>query len=799
MLKNYLKIAFRNLKRDTFYVVINILGLAIGMGVCFIIAFYIQGELSYDTFHEKKDRIFRLTDSRNQSGTITEKPLTSYTLANQLESEIPEIETIVTVFDRNGDQSLTDGISIFNNINYHHTESEFFDVFDVEIISGNKARILDEPTSIVLSEELAIKIFGHTNILGKELSRTAYQDEGESFVITGVFKDLPQNSHFQFDALRSFESLLSTNISIDNAQFINYVLVNEGTYLESLSRKTNLATKEYLGEEYVDYHKLNIAYQPLSEIYLGSLFAQKQGNPVYIPIFITIAIFILLIAIINYTNLAIARSIERNKEVGIRKVVGASRLDLIKQFLGESILYSCLSIPIALVILDLFLPYFNSLMNSSIAWDFGGNIFLITGVASSILFVGLLSSLYPAFIISSFKPIQVFNDSLNSTLLSGRLFRKSLITIQFMASSLLIISTVIISKQLNFIQEKNLGLDKELLVLVDIGYPNQRPDSKIVKASFLRNPYVADASLSFNGAGNLTAKSISELTKEGEIPRKIKIINERVDSDYISTVGLTIIAGSDFIPDDEIANEGSIILNRTGAESLGWDNPQEAIGKQIKTVYREYKTITAIIEDFHFESVHNEIKPIALVTNKNTFPFYKTINIKIAPGNLSSTIESLEETWIELNTGTPLEYTFLEDSIEQLYKKESNISSLFNFFSFISIALSCFGLLGLTAYTTSRRTKEIGIRKVLGASIANIIALLSKDFLVLVILGFTISIPITWYGMSKWLSEFAYRIEIGATIYILSAIIAITIAVITVSTQSIKTALANPVDSLKND
>ncbi len=394
MLKNYIKIALRNLKRDKLYVSVNIIGLAVGIGVCFVIAFYIQGELSYDSFHEKKDRIYRLTEERTRDGEFQEKSLTAYSLSEQMESDLPEVETVVTMFGGARETTFSDGESLFPNILSGYTESEFFHVFSIPLINGNKKTVLDDPNSIAISESIALRIFGSTEVVGKSLYLNSNNDEKRSFTINGVFKDIPDNSHFDLDVLFSLESRLNTSLALDNSQFFNYVLIRPQTDIDDLSSKTQQVVLTHFGEERVNYYDYKVHYQPLSEVYLSSLYAQKTGNANYIRIFSIVAIFIFVIGIINYTNLAIARSAKRSLEVGIRKVSGASRFDLIKQFIGESLVYSLVSIPIALAFVDLFLPYFNSLLNSSLTWNLSTNIPLLLTVSGLVILAGLLSSTY---------------------------------------------------------------------------------------------------------------------------------------------------------------------------------------------------------------------------------------------------------------------------------------------------------------------------------------------------------------------------------------------------------------------
>ncbi len=797
MIWNYFKIAWRNLLRDKFYVVVNILGLSVGIGVCFIIAFYVQGELSYDTFHVKKDQVYRLTEERVRNEVLEEKSFTSYVLAEQIEADIPEVELKATVLGRSRVVQFKESEKVFPNNAYIHTESSFFDMFSFPLLIGDKETVLDDPSSVAISESLAKRIFGTTDIIGKTLLRPISPGEDRAYTISGIFEDVPVNSHMYFDAVFSFNEQLSTRISLDNSQFTNYILFKEGTNPALLTEKLSAASVTALSKEFVDHYSYQVKAQPLLDIYHSELYAPKTGNKNYIIIFGIIAVLILLIAIINYTNLAIARSGERNKEVGIRKVSGAMRTDLIKQFLGESVLYSLLAIPIALTLVDVSIPYFNSILTTEIQWSLNENYPLLFLVTILILITGLVSSFYPAFLLSTLKPSRVLKANTSNPVSKGTLFRRGLITIQFLVSSFLIISTITISKQLTFIQEKNLGFDQELLVSVELGVPTNRPNADVIKSEFLTSPAVISASNSFGSPGLQFGGLTVDVTLLSGSKNESEMQYVRADEHFATTFDLNIISGTDYKEDNLSMIETGALINESASKALGFSSPSEAIGKHVNTIYDKDKVIIGVVEDFHYQSVHTKIDPLIMVTTEKFYPFYKTLNIRLKPGNISNSIASLESEWKKLGTNTPLDFVFMDEAIGNLYQKEKNTSRLFNFFAAIAIIISSIGLLGLTAYSARRRTKEIGIRKVLGAKEADIVQLLSKDFLLLVLLGFIMAVPITWYLMNEWLSEFAYRIELEAGIFILSGVFAISIALLTVSWQSIKASLANPVESLK--
>jgi putative ABC transport system permease protein len=799
MFKNYLKIAWRNLVKDKFYVGINILGLSVGIGVCLIISLYIQGELSYDNFHSKKDRIYRLTEDRSRNDEMTTISRSAYSLAEQMETDIPEIEAIATVLGTGFPGTFKKDEDLFNGIKTITSDSDFFKIFDFNLLLGDKNTLLDNPQTVAISKSTALKMFGEIDVLGEQISQNRSRSEPQFYTITGVFEDVPSNSHMEFDIVTSLETQLNSRLSLDNSQFFNYALLIPEHNIPDLKQKTQETVLAHFGKERVDYYNQSINYQPLEDVYLSELYAPKTGDAKYIRIFSIIAFLILGIAMINYTNLSIARSAERSKEVGVRKVVGASRSLLIKQFLGESILYSIISVPIALLILDFFLPYFNALLNSEIVWKLSENLPLLFTVVSLLIIIGIISSLYPALVLSSYKPVNVLTGSRSNKSAKGAFFRKGLITIQFAITSLLIASTLIIINQLGFIKDKKLGFDEELLLSVNLDTPNNRPSSEVVKSTFLNDNHVKYASRSFGTPGLRFATLSAPIERLDSTKKSIQMNQVRIDDQFVETMDLKILAGDKFQNIVDLKNYNGAIINKTGAIQLGWENPEMAIGNEVQNHYGKTKIIIAVVEDFHFKAIHHKIDPLIMVTDSDTFPFYSTLNIRLSSGNIEEAVRSLEETWASVVPGLPFDYEFVDNAVQKLYQDERNISSLFKFFAMISIIISCIGLIGLSSYTAQKRSKEIGIRKVLGATVSNIISLLSYDFVKLVAIGLVPGSLLAWYFMSNWLENFAYRIELGIGVFVLTALATVFIALLAVSSQSFKTAVMNPTQSLKSE
>ncbi|MTI87912.1 MAG: FtsX-like permease family protein [Balneolaceae bacterium] len=516
------------------------------------------------------------------------------------------------------------------------------------------------------------------------------------------------------------------------------------------------------------------------------------GGHIYV-----IAILILVIAVINYMNLSTARAGLRAKEVGIRKASGAYRGDLFKQFMGEALANTVLVIPFCLLLVELLLPWFNQLMQLNLELSLVENISLISILVLFVTIAGLVSGFYPSVVLSSFKPVEVLKGTYSGAAGSNG-FRKGLIVTQFMISCGLIMATLTITKQISYISNKNLGFDKELILTIDLGNQSDRPSGEVVKNRFLKNPHVQKAALSFSKLSSFTNMEASVIRTDNSRSSG-RFRYSLIGPDFIPLMDISMITGHNFRKNVSEDLRNGVIINEKGSRILGWQHPQNAIGGQVSVIDGTVRTIIGVAQNFHIESVHQDIEPVVLFAESGNFAYPKTLNLKLQPGNIGEAIPSLQVAWEEIAPGIAFNYQFLDKSIRQLYAKEQQTYSLFLWFAALAILLGCLGLFGLATYASQRRTKEIGIRKVLGATVTNILGLISKDFLLLVLIGFVLAMPLAWYFMNQWLTDFAYRIEIGPGIFALAGGTAFAIALLTVSWQSIKAAMANPVDSLRNE
>lgn len=812
MLKNYLKIAVRHLLRNKSFSVINILGLAIGMACFMVILIYVKGELGYDGFHEKGDRIYRMVLDRLYPGRHTEYAAIPHSYAQSAQLEYPEVEATCRIFSF-GPLLIKKGTEVFKEENNIIADSNFFKVFSFGLIQGDTDEVLKKPNSVVLTESAAKRYFGEENPIGKVLDIP--QTDNDLFV-TGVCRDVPENSHMDFEFVQSFSSLNAfpffqqpNHIGFDS---YTYLLLKPGTDPVQLQSKfPDLVTKYASGEilrsfgvSYEEYQKSGNGYiytlQPIQSIYLHSSLEgelKPTGSLTRVYIFSVIAVFILFIAVINFMNLATARSSERAKEVGIRKTLGSDKKEIAGQFLVEAITISLISGVLAFVLIQFLIPLFNNISGKTISlssltstWTFIPLFLLGT------LFIGLLSGSYPAFVLSGFKPLEVLKGKLFSTQ-KGASLRNSLVVIQFVISVVLIIATIVVFRQLEFIQNKELGFDKENIIVVKGGFGLDPQRTETMKEEFLRMPGVAAV-----GSCNTTPGGLYQGVSFRKSGDNEKLTGRQlvIDHNYVECMGMEILEGRDF--QEEFADSSSVILNEAALKAMDIQDP---LGKQIfssnfnQEDIEQSFTIVGIIKDFHFQSLHREVEPLFLVIPPNPQGINNNINVRIKPNSFTSTISQIEQSWKTFNPEQPFQFTFLDSDLNELYTAEQTSKKVFGLFTMLAIFIACMGLLGLAAYITKRRTKEIGIRKVIGASTGQIIGLLTKDFLKLVIIALVVATPIAWFGMSQWLQNFAFSINLSWWIFVLAGALAIGIAFFTVSFQSIRAASANPIQSLRDE
>jgi putative ABC transport system permease protein len=794
MLKNYFKIAFRSLWRHKAFSFINILGLAVGISACFLIYLYVSFETSYDNFHSKADRIYRVvTDTKTPTETIKQAYTTS-PIAINVKKDFPEVEDAVRFSQ---DEFLvTKGDVKFQEKKCLLTDSTLFNVFDFPLIAGDKKTALKEPMSIVISQTTAKKYFGNTNPLGQQLQLTGAALNSR---ITGVMKDIPRNSQIEADMFVSMSSLkpiygqATSDSEWTNHTGITYLLLKPNANAKALEAKFPAFMEFHHGKQAKELQMQDyLSLEPLRDVYLKSKregFVSGNINNVYI--FSVIAVFILLIACFNFINLTTARSAERAKEVGIRKVVGAIRFQLARQFISESIVISLIAFVVSLILCILVLPLFNQLAGEEISSSIFNNSLHIVLLFILSVFIGLIAGFYPSLVLSSFKPVSVLKGRF-STGTKGLILRKGLVVFQFTISIILITATIIVYRQLNYMRSQDLGFSKEQTVVINTNYDKNKD---AFKQSLLSIPGVLSSSASSHvpGGGSNSAYSRIE-NKTGEM-QKTNIDLYFVDFDYIAQYNLNVVAGRTFSKDFPTDSTQAMVINESAATMLGYNTPQEAVGKRFEQWGRKGQII-GVLKNFNYKSLQQKISPLVM-----RFEPWElgTISLKVSGANLPATIKAIGNKWGQIIPNRPFEYNFLDDLFDRQYRAEDHFGNLFFNFAILAIFISCLGLLGLSSYSTVQRTREIGIRKVLGANVSGIVNLLSIDFIKLVLIAFIIASPVSWFGMDKWLQYFAYRTNISWWIFALAGLTAVVIAFSTISYQAIKAAVANPVKSLRTE
>ena len=780
MIQNYLKVAFRKMLRQKIFSFINIVGLAIGMAVCILILLWVQDELNFDRFHENADNIYRVVMNDQKYGVLW--PIVSIPVGPALKQDFPEILDSARVTDFRGLFAYED--KKFDEIGAY-ADSAFLDIFSFPFENGNPAKALQAPTSIVISREMAEKFFGRENPLGKNLMLNNNLD----FTVTGIFKDMPENSHLDLDFLISFEVYEKQDRDPTNwgrFQIYTYILIQDNSAVEKL--ETKIAG---LLQEHDVRPGPQLQLEALTRIHL---FASDGGGDIrYIYIFSIIAVFILAIACINFMNLTTARSSTRATEIGMRKVTGAHRTDLIKQFIGESVLISLIAFALSVMLVFLLLPALNNLANKQLTLNFRDGWSPVLGFLGIVLFVGFLAGSYPAFFLSALKPVHILRGAL-VPIRSGTKktqFRKALVICQFAISIFLIISTFIIFRQLHFISHRNLGFQKEHIITIPLrgSTPLQY---EAFKNELMRDPRITHAAAT-SEEPVLIGKIHMGYEWEGKDPEKESRMYEvSVDHDFIKTMNMTIVQGRDFSREYATDISEAFILNEAAVNYMGIDSP---VGKDFSFGDRR-GAIIGIVKDFHFRPLNEEIEPLVMFLEPGKFN-YLCVRIGAEVPQLSGAIRYAESVWDKFAPNFPFRYRFLDAAFERLYRSEQKTGKIFAYFTFLAIFISCLGLFGLSAQITEQRTKEIGIRKVMGASVSRITLLLSRDFMRWALVSNAIAWPFAYLVMRKWLQNYAYRTNIGMEIFILAAAMAMFIAFVTVSFQSIRAAIANPADSLR--
>jgi putative ABC transport system permease protein len=802
MIKNYLKQTWRSLVKNKTYSLLNIIGLSVGLTCFALIALWVNHELSYDKFNKNYDRIVRLTGIEKRETGISESAVSSAPMAKALKDDYAEIENTVR-FDmheelvlHNGQQLLEPGILV--------TDPSIFDIFSYKLVTGNVHSALNAPYSIILTQSTAKKYFGDSDPMGKTL--TIYMNDstgrGALYTVTGVMADPATNAHFTFNMLASFKTVEVANpdvLTVDgwgDASFYTYLLLKKGVDHKALSNKISQFYGKYIGDRFeiwrpIYFYKL----QPLSDIHLHSNLQYElapTGNAKQVYIFSTIAIFILLLAGINYTNLATARSVSRAKEVGIKKVVGAGKWQLLLQYLFESVFTAALALVASLFLSVLWQPFFYQLTGKDLSLlSFPMLLVFLVGVT---VFLGLLSGIYPAIILSGFKPIGILKGAFKSSS-KGILLRKTLVVSQFVITIILVTGIIIINSQMSYIKNKDLGYDKDGLIFLRVhGNTDVINGYTAFKNEILSNPLISGATVSNTLLGSLGSGGSETVDINGN-PLQVNTSRLRVDADYLKVHGIKLIAGQNFGIHAGTDSIRQIILNENAIKSFGWKDAETAIGKPFKMGDQTGRVI-GVVKDFHFSTLQHLISPLVIFPSQDRF---SRITLKVDVSKLPQTTAWLEKTWKKNFPSALLDYSYSENVLEEQYRAEEKFSKIFLYFSILSMVIACLGLYGLISYTTSQKTKEIGIRKVLGASVNGIAAMLSGGFLKLVGIACIIAIPATWYIMNKWLEDFAYRTHISWWMFTVAGLLVLLVALITVSFEAIKAALANPVKSLRTE
>ncbi len=789
MVKNYFKIAWRNLFKSKSFTILNVVGLSTGMVCSILILLWVQNEVSYDKFHTDSNRIYRFIVNSGDFRTA----VSSAGMGPDLKEELSEIEDVVrttkfqkVLFEVNN--------KAFEESRFMYVDPNFLSFFDFPLLQGEKNLALKDPNTIVLTETMAKKFFGDENALGKIVNF----NNSTNLEVTGVLKDLPSNSHFNFDFIASTETIAKQNGDFINKtwgefNYYSYFKLNEAvSFSESgvsdLESKINTIAEERFNKKIFEFR-----LQPLEDIHLHSdlqLDVAGHGNSQYVSIFFIVALFILFVACINFMNLSTARSAKRGREVGIRKAIGAHRSQLIAQFLSESILLSFISLILAVGLVFLVLPYFNEISGKALSIDITKTDFWLSLLAI-ILVTGLFSGSYPALYLSKFNPIKVIQGNLKT---SGRslFFRNGLVTMQFVISAVLIVGTGVVYNQLNFIKEKNLGFNKSNMIIVPFrGEIENKQDA--LKAALLQNPLLENYSV-FNDMPTNLDTGTTDIDWEGkEQDDGLVIPTLGMDDKFISLFDIEVLAGRGFSEKFTI-NDKNFVINETLMRLMGRDL-NDIIGQ--KFVLNDISgNVIGVVKDFHFKPLQYNIEPLVLRQRDNNPRF---LAIRTTIDQTEASLNALQSIHSKLNPAFPFSYSFLDADLENLYEGEQQMGTIFNILALLAIFISCLGIYGLSAFMAEQRIKEIGIRKVLGATTTSLVNLLSKDFLKLVVLALLISIPLSWYYLNEWLLTFAYHIKISWWIFASAGIMIIMITLLTVSYQSVKSAIANPIDSLRSE
>ncbi len=794
MLSSYLKIALRNLRRDKFYSLINILGLTIGITCGLLLLLYVTDELSYDRYHKSADQIYRVVTEIHEPDKVNHWVGLQAPAVKTMKEKYPAVENYVRFFP-NGTTTFRRGEQRFSEEDIYAADSTVFAIFTYPFLAGDPKTALDAPGSIVLTQKLAQKFFGTTEALGQTL-RT---NDTTSYNVTGVMEDVPKNSHFRFNALLSLNSRQQQNNDWGNFYMPSYVVLAKGTDPKTIEAKSPQLYEEYM---YSIFKRMgiDIAYQlqPLTSIHLHSkMEGETNGDIGYVYTFSAVAFFMLLLASINYMNLATARSVRRAKEVGLRKVMGSVRSALIGQFLSESVLMTMLALLASVIMVGIMLPFFNTVSGKEIEiTQLLQPQFLLIALGI-VVFTGFVSGSYPAFYLSAFEPAAVLKGATQGR--GGSFFRKALVVTQFSVSLVMLICTWIVFQQLNFMQNQDMGYDREQVLTINYRDVQPRGRYDAFRRSLLANPNVQKVATAGQPASNMGGRVILGVeSNTGMKDMAFKPLG--IDHDYLNTMGMELVAGRDF--SEKILSDtiNSVLVNEATVKRMGWKEP---LGKKVMQGGlpqdgREAPPtaqVVGVVKDFHQQSLYNTIEPLVMFYR----PALSVTHIKIAAKDADKTLAFIKQEWNATYPDKVFEYSFLDQDFESAYHNDVLRGQIFTTFSILTILIACLGLFGLATFTTEQRVKEIGVRKVLGASVSSVVVLLSRDFTKLVLFSFPIAIPIAYFSMDKWLQSFPYKTDIHAWVFVAACVLTLLICWATVIYQSVKAALMNPVKSLRSE
>ena len=806
MLKNYFKIAFRNLRRHLGFSFINIAGLTLGLTSCILIGLFVWDEKQFDVFVPDQERIYRVYNERTVPEGTSNIAVTPPMFATTLQNDYPEVETTARImmiqlralFEAGGKKMYEENAIV--------TEPGFFQIFPLKLKYGSHNKLMDDPSSVILSEEMSQKYFGNENPIGKTILVNR-----NPLKVTGVLENNLTKFHLRINYVLPLASLQLPAERMESwswQQFHTYVKLKKGTNPELLQKKFQQYLGEKINPETEDAGFSLLPFlQPLNRVHLYSSDFKfdnaTRGNILYVKGLALIAIFILVIACFNFINLSTAKSLQRAKEVGVRKSIGANRGQLIFQFTGETIILTVISVLVSALIVCLLLPTLNHFTGKEISYQLFANPVFLTLLFSGSLLIGALAGFYPALVLSGFRPVSVLKTSVATGKGRGDWLRHGLVIVQFSLSALLIVSAIVVYQQVNYLHKKDLGFNKEEIMFFPMQGDKMFKEYSVFKNELHRTPGVSSVSIGYGYPGDIFAGDEILVPRNGqnETHGATHLLG---DYDYVKTLGLQLVAGRDFSKEITTDLNEAFIINETAVKELGFESPQKALGQQLMWHPWEAKNpdsmkigkVIGVLKDFNYKSLYDKME----VTVLHIYPPANwKVAVKLKSANIQSSVAQVKKVWDQFSPDYPMDFRFMDENFDKMYKSEEKLMTLVWIFTGIAIFVGCLGLFGLSTYAAERRTKEIGIRKVLGASVNGIVFMLSKDFLKLVFMALLIASPVAWYFMNQWLEDFAYRIEINWTVFGLSAIVVVAIAVLTVSTQAIKAAIANPVKAIRSE